>query len=401
MLKFIPSLIGPLFLLLSAISCFLSLWIFIPAPTVALMTLSVGMPEISPWLLVVNLGLAIALFFFAILFGFRWTVLLSLLLVAAAFVMALSPLSQFQRAQDRADRALEYAIGKDYLAQVPAAALAQWRSSPLVLSDLFGGIAQRAVRKKQGITFATPDGVDLKLNVYQPERVGYYPAIVVVHGGAWQRGNANQDAAFNHYMAAQGYVVWAITYRHAPQYKFPAQIEDVRSALEFIQHQAATYETDLSRMAIMGRSAGSQLAMLAAYQASPIAFRAVVGYYGPVNLTAGYYEVPTPDPIESRSTLRAFLGGTPAEFPHLYEQASPLLLVKPQLPPSLLIYGGRDHVVQSKYGQVLARALIDQGNTTAFIEIPWADHVFDAIFSGVSNQLAIYYTERFLGWALR
>jgi hypothetical protein len=111
MLKFIPSLIGPLFLLLSAISCFLSLWIFIPAPTVALMTLSVGMPEISPWLLVVNLGLAIALFFFAILFGFRWTVLLSLLLVAAAFVMALSPLSQFQRAQDRADRALEYAIG--------------------------------------------------------------------------------------------------------------------------------------------------------------------------------------------------------------------------------------------------------------------------------------------------
>jgi acetyl esterase/lipase len=398
MLKFIPMLLGPLFLLLSFASFFLSLWIFIPAPTVALMTLSVGMPEISPWLLLVDLGLAIVLFLFAILFGFRWTIWVSLLLVAAAFVIALSPLMQFQRAQNEADRAMS-AVAGNY--QASETIQSQWRSNPFVLSDAFRGIAKQATRSKPGITFASPDGVDLKLNVYQPEKVGNYPAIVVIHGGAWQRGNANQDAAFNQYMAAQGYVVWAITYRHAPQYHFPAQIDDVLEALEFITQNAAEYETDLSRMAIMGRSAGSQLAMLAAYQPSSIQFRAVVGYYGPVNLTAGYYEVPTPDPIESRSTLKAFLGGTPDEFPHLYKQASPLLLVKPQLPPSLLIYGGRDHVVQSKYGRALGLALREQGNQVAFIEIPWADHVFDAVFSGVSNQMAIYYTERFLGWALR
>ncbi|NJM48750.1 MAG: alpha/beta hydrolase [Alkalinema sp. RU_4_3] len=398
MLKFIPTILGSLFLLLSFTSFFLSLWIFIPAPTVALMTLSVGMPEISPWLLLVNLGLAIALLLFAILFGFRWTIWLSLLLITAAFVMAMTPLMQFQRVQNNADRAM-HAVVENH--QVPEIVQAQWRSSPFVLSDAFGGIAKRAIRTRSGITFGTPDGVDLKLNVYQPEKVGNYPAIVVIHGGAWQRGNANQDAAFNQYMAAQGYVVWAITYRHAPKYHFPAQIDDVRSALAFIRQHAVEYETDLTRMAIMGRSAGSQLAMLAAYQASPIQFRAVVGYYGPVNLTAGYYEVPTPDPIESRSTLKAFLGGTPEEFPALYEQASPLLLAKPQLPPSLLIYGGRDHVVQSQYGRALGTALREQGNQAVFIEIPWADHVFDAVFSGVSNQLALYYTERFLGWALR
>jgi acetyl esterase/lipase len=71
------------------------------------------------------------------------------------------------------------------------------------------------------------------------------------------------------------------------------------------------------------------------------------------------------------------------------------------LPPSLLIYGGRDHVVQSKYGRALGLALREQGNQAVFIEIPWADHVFDAVFGGISNQLALYYTERFLGWALR
>jgi hypothetical protein len=35
------------------------------------------------------------------------------------------------------------------------------------------------------------------------------------------------------------------------------------------------------------------------------------------------------------------------------------------------------------------------------VEIPWAEHTFDAIFNGVSNQLALYYTERFFAWALK
>jgi acetyl esterase/lipase len=71
------------------------------------------------------------------------------------------------------------------------------------------------------------------------------------------------------------------------------------------------------------------------------------------------------------------------------------------LPPSLLIYGRRDHVVQSKFGRRLSEQLKKTGNEVAFIEIPWAEHAFDAIPQGVSNQMALYYTERFLAWALK
>jgi hypothetical protein len=35
------------------------------------------------------------------------------------------------------------------------------------------------------------------------------------------------------------------------------------------------------------------------------------------------------------------------------------------------------------------------------VEIPWAENAFDEVFNGVSNQLALYYTERFLAWALK
>jgi acetyl esterase/lipase len=118
-------------------------------------------------------------------------------------------------------------------------------------------------------------------------------------------------------------------------------------------------------------------------------------------LTAGYYDLPNPDPIGSRSVLTTFLGGTPEEKSAQYDAASPLNAVRQDLPPSLLIYGGRDHIVMSKFGKRLAQALEEKGNPIVFIEIPWADHAFDTVFNGVSNQFALYYTERFVAWALR
>ena len=162
----------------------------------------------------------------------------------------------------------------------------------------------------------------------------------------------------------------AITYWFAPRYPFPAQIEDVRSALEFIRQNAAKYEIDGNRMAIMGRSAGAHLAMLAAYSANAPSFRAVVNYYDPADLTKGCFDPPNPDPIDSMKTLKAFLGGTPDELPTLYQAASPIHFVRSNLPPTLLIYGGRDHIVQAKFGQFLSEQLQASGNRTTFLEIP-------------------------------
>jgi acetyl esterase/lipase len=380
----------------------LSIWIVLPAPIFSLLPLSVGAPEISPGLIILN----------ALVPTFAWIgfrigdyrqprlFILTLCVSGLAFVLSASPLLQFHSTQQQAERAIVSSLGADYLRDLPPSLTAKMRSQPLMFSDVWSGIPIPKVRIDRQIPFANPDGVPLYLNIYRPLQIGKYPAIVSIYGGAWQRGNPDNDDNFNRYIAAQGYVVWAISYRHAPAYHFPTQIEDVRSALTFIKQHAAENETDLSRVATIGRSAGAQLAMLAAYQNPPFPIRAVVNYYGPVNLTTGYDDVPTPDPIESRATLRAFLGGTPTDFPELYRQASPLNAVKSSLPPSLLIYGGKDHIIQAKYGEDLAQKLQSEGNKAVFIKIPWADHAFDAVFSGVSNRLALYYTERFLAWAL-
>ncbi|MBW4690620.1 MAG: alpha/beta hydrolase [Lyngbya sp. HA4199-MV5] len=409
--------------LISGVAFFLTLWIIVPAPTFALLPLGVGAPEISPWLMVAN---AIAALLSLRCIHKSW--LFRLVLVGSLFSLVIStlPLSQFAVANQRAAMSMETALGKEYLSVSRLTALLRlqiamakasknsfvavdevsvpepsMRSKPFVLADAFRGIPEQPVRTTAGIQFAAPDGVPLTLTVYHPPPKGKYPTIVVIYGGAWQHGSPNDDAPFSRYMAARGYTVVAIDYRHAPQYHFPAQLEDVKTALTYIQQHAADLEVDLDRVALMGRSAGAHLAMLAAYQASTIPIRAVVSYYGPVDLTKGYYDLPIPDPINSRAVLKAFLGGTPEEFPARYRQASPYSYVRQNLPPSLLVYGGRDHLVQAKFGRSLYDLLQITDNRAVWIEIPWAEHAFDKVFNGVSNQLALYYTERFLAWALR
>lgn len=390
-----------LVLTLCTISFLLCIWIVIPAPIFALLPLSVGTPEISPWLLAINITIATPLIFVVVKSQSNWAFRVSLTLIISALILSALPLSQLSQARSKADQSMTLNLSQDVLKN-PNLDRSKFRQQPFNFTDAFRGFTPVPVRETVDVTFANPDRrTTLKLNVYRPPTIGNYPAIVLVYGGAWQRGTPGQDATFSRYMANQGYVVWAISYRYAPQYHFPAQLNDVRSALTFIQQHATEYETDVTRMAIMGRSAGAQLASLAGYESGPIAFRAVVNYYGPVNLTAGYYDVPTPDPIGSRSVLTDFLGGTPEEKGAEYAAASPLNAVRQNLPPSLLIYGGRDHIVMSKFGKGLAKALTDQKNQAVFIEIPWADHAFDSVFQGVSHQFALYYTERFLAWTLR
>lgn len=409
-------------LFISGGAFFLTLWIVVPAPTFALLPLGVSAPEISPWLIGAN---AIAALLTLRYVGKNWLFRLVLVCSLLSLVISTLPLSQFATANQRAESSIKAALGNDYQKQLVPTQQAQMRPQPFILLDAFRGIPKQPVRTTAGIPFAVPDGVPLTLTVYQPPQVdkqaGRYPTIVVIYGGAWQHGSPNDDAPFSRYMAAQGYTVVAIDYRHAPQYRFPAQLDDVRTALTYIQQHAAALEVDLDRVALMGRSAGAHLAMLAAYQPNTIAIpiRAVVSYYGPVDLTKGYYDLPHPDPINSRAVLKAFLGGTPEEKPALYQQASPSnyvstgqlfygsierpsgIVIGRLLPPSLLIYSGRDHLVQAKFGRSLYDRLQTSGNRAIWIEIPWAEHAFDKVFNGVSNQLALYYTERFLAWTLR
>ncbi|MEO0769380.1 MAG: alpha/beta hydrolase [Cyanobacteria bacterium J06649_4] len=390
---------GALSWLVAGVLFFLSLWIVLPAPNFLLLQLAVGAPEVSPLL-----GLLSAIALFLCLWLYATPPRFLLLLLVATLVLSSLPLLQQPFAIAQANRSMSQAF--------PSASATDKAFTPVrpfSWATFFRGHDQLSIRHQTKIPFANPAGAPLYLDLYQPETVGQYPAVVMLYGGGWSTGSSAENEAMGRFLAARGYVVVAIDYRHTPDYQFPAQLEDVRTALSFILERADEYEIERDRIALMGWSAGAHLAMLAGFQPGFPTIRgsikSIVNFYGPVDLARGYAEPPSPDPLDVRQVLLAFLGGSPAEKPAAYAAASPITFVtaaEPEtLPPSLLIYGGRDHIVEARFGRSLYDQLRRSGNTAAWVNIPWAEHAFDKVFNGVSNQLALHFIERFLMRTLR
>jgi acetyl esterase/lipase len=364
----------------------LSIWIVVPAPLVSLLPLGVASPEVSPLLLLATLLCVVP-----ILVARKSRIKHAALAVGVATLVLCSvPLARVAMATPAFDRALAAHDG-------PRAGA---RPRPVVLGDLVRGIDAGEARVASGIEFARPDGHSLTLTVYRPTSSGRFPILVQIYGGAWQRGTPGDDSTFAKYFASRGHVVVAIDYRHAPQWKWPAQVQDVRSALGWIRAHAAEYDGDASRLVLVGRSAGAQLALVAAYEGTPADIVGVVSFYGPTDLVEGWRVPPRPDPLDVRSVLETYLGGTPDQLPDAYRAASPITYVSAQVPPTLLLYGSRDHIVEARFGRVLHDRLREVGVTSFLVELPWSEHAFDIIPSGLGGQVSLYYIERYLAGIL-
>ena len=360
-------------LAVSAILLFLSVWIVVPAPTFLFYPLAVGAPEVSPVLLA---GGLLLLAISARHARRRAVARLALMCAATASLLSLLPVVQLPIALTRFNRAMALTT-----ADPP-------RKRP---DD---------VQVTRGVPFSKADGVPLSLDVYRPAATGTFPIVMQIYGGSWQSGAPTSQEWFSRYFAERGYVVVAIDYRHAPEWKWPEQIVDVRTALYWISEQGGKFGGDPSRIVLVGRSAGAQLAMRLAYQEGPSSIRGVVNYYGPVDLAEGWRHPPDPDPADVRGILEAFIGGTPDQKPEHYRHASPITWISKTSAPTLSIYGSRDHIVEARFGRKLDAALAGAGATSVLLELPWSEHAFDAVPNGMGRQVALSYTERFIAWAV-
>src|SRR5215475_8306947 len=128
---------------------------------------------------------------------------------------------------------------------------------------------------RNGVTYATHDGVALQGDLYLPAGAGPYPALVGVHGGGWQAGARNAFQYWGPYLAERGYVLLAISYRLAKKgtKMFPQAVNDVLAAVQFVRGSAGSIKVDPERIALFGASAGAHLSALAALGGSNPMFR--------------------------------------------------------------------------------------------------------------------------------
>ena len=227
------------------------------------------------------------------------------------------------------------------------------------------------------------------------------PCVVVVHGGGWDGGDRKQMPELNHWLARKGYAVAAISYRLAPRHRWPVQREDVLAAIAWVKANAAEIGVDATRLVLLGRSAGGQIALNAAYVAGDPAVRGVVGFYAPADLILGYESGREDDALQSRRLLRQYLGGTPEEVPDVYAEASATTWVRADSVPTLLLHGKLDTLVWERHTQRLAERLKAAEVPHAVVWLPWATHAFEYELNGPGGQVTRYALGRFLAGVTR
>lgn len=287
---------------------------------------------------------------------------------------------------------------------------------PGQLAQAFGGGAPRASSafsmsrllafggSRASITthvYATPEaGAPLRFDFYRdPDRPGRLPIVVLIHGGSWSRGDRTQLPGMAHRLAGDGWAVAAIDYRLAPRHRFPAQLDDVRAAVDYLRVHAVELGIDRERVVLYGRSAGGHLALLAAYRWHAPFVRGVVALYAPTDLRWSWAHPTNPLVLDTHGTLRAFLGGAPDESATMsvtYGEASPIDHVTEASPPTLLVHGGRDELVNPLQTERLAARLAEAGVPHLALRLPWATHGCEASLAGPSGQLVEFAVRDFL-----
>jgi acetyl esterase/lipase len=218
------------------------------------------------------------------------------------------------------------------------------------------------------VTYASPGGTPLKLDVARPPGEGPFPAVLAIHGGGWRAGSKADVAGLMDQLVHRGYVAVGPQYRFCPDFTFPAQVHDLKAALRWVRSHAAEYHVDPDHIGVVGFSAGGHLALMlgltdakdglegeAEAGAPGTRVQAVVNFFGPTDLAAQDI------PIVSGVMVHDFLGGLPLKKPELTAQASPLTFLTADDPPILTFQGTKDELVPTNQAIKLRGAMAKVG----------------------------------------
>lgn len=246
-----------------------------------------------------------------------------------------------------------------------ATCLALTSAGPATAAD------EPAIRYDDDVVYTKAGDTELKIDLARPaEGKGPFPAVLVIHGGAWRGGNKRDNRPLLEQLAQRGYVAASPQYRFCPRETFPAQVHDVKAAVRWLRAHAADYQLDPEKIGAVGFSAGGHLALMLGLtgpedglegdvdgDAPSSKVQAVVNYFGPTDLAAADI------PDVSKPLVKDFLGGTAEEKPEAAAKASPVTFVSKGDAPTLTFQGTKDPLVPHTQAFKLTEAMTAAGVT--------------------------------------
>ncbi|HEX7588760.1 MAG TPA: alpha/beta hydrolase, partial [Anaerolineae bacterium] len=234
------------------------------------------------------------------------------------------------------------------------------------------------------VTYCNAGAVALKMDIYYPLKVTNRPAPVAlnVHGGSWSGGDKRSSETMSDIpeLLKRGYLVAAVNYRLAPEYKFPAQIQDVKCAVRYLRTRAVKYKLDPNRIGAWGCSAGGKLAALLGLTDGIAEFEGREDYIGQSSRVQAVVAMSAPADF----TLTSYNSTHDRVFEHVFGATSntdpilthfsPVTYVSKNAPPFLILGGDLDATVPLQQSEELARRLIQAGGTADLEIVNYAHH---------------------------
>lgn len=218
-------------------------------------------------------------------------------------------------------------------------------------------------------------------DLYQPGGSGPHALLIFFHGGYWRaRYDLEHANPLCRALAAAGIAVWTVEYRRVgnPGGGWPGTFADVLAALGHVRRLALDHPLDLSRVTLMGHSAGGHLALWAAaarripaghplHDADPLPLRRVVALAAVSDLRLAW------DWQLSSGAVGELLGGGPEQADEAYALASPIELL-PCGTPQTLIHGTEDEAVPHALSQSYHAAALAAGDDCTLVTLPVTGH---------------------------
>lgn len=229
-----------------------------------------------------------------------------------------------------------------------------------VADQINTGKIEKTYTEYRDVSYGDAAGSDNLLDAFLPnDRTPSTKVIVYIHGGSWVQGDKKEfpQTLVDELVGKQKYALASINYRLVNDGKniFPAQIEDVKKALAFINEKAGAFTYDGNNFALIGASAGAHLAMLYAYGYDTLKqVKTVIDIFGPTDLSD---KTVREKGLESNDIITNFLATGDTTSP-IVKQASPYyrLTAKTGV-PTILFHGTADELVNVGQSEKLHKKL--------------------------------------------
>ena len=244
------------------------------------------------------------------------------------------------------------------------------------------------IEVKKDIVYKQVDSTSLQLDIYRLKSLGKAaPVLIFIHGGGWSKGKRSDYLPYLLDYAQKGYVTVTVSYSLSGVAHFPAAMQDVQTAVQWIRENSAAYMINPEKIALIGGSAGGHLAMMVGYadEKPGGGVQAIVNLYGPTDLSTEY--------ARNRGECLSFLGTSYQERPELYEAASPRTHISRDDPPTLIFHGTIDALVPVSQSDSLHQWLDRAGVPNEYHRLKGWPHTMD--LSTKVNDYCQYYMDAF------